>query len=87
MAVLLLLVMMAPGLPASASREVAAGECKAVDRDEIMVCGNRKRDERYRLPVRDGPFDPRSGSRNSSGGRGVESKTLKESAERAARLA
>lgn len=56
---LLFALMLAPDLPAEASREVAVGECKAVDRDEVIVCGNRKRDERFRLP--DGsklPFDP-----------------------------
>ena len=55
----LLAMMLAPNLPAEASREVAVGECKPVDPDEIIVCGSRKRDERYRLPDRsDAPFDP-----------------------------
>ena len=56
---LLLALMFAPDPPAEASREVARGECKAVDKDEIIVCGSRKRDERYRLPDRsNAPFDP-----------------------------
>lgn len=58
-ALLLFALMVAPDLPAEASREVAIGECKAVDRDEILVCGSRKRDERFRLPDRSKlPFDP-----------------------------
>ena len=56
---LLFAMMLAPNLPAEASREVAIGECKLVDSDEIIVCGSRKRDERYRLPDRSKlPFDP-----------------------------
>ena len=56
---LILTMMLAPDLPAEAIRAVAVGECRAVDRDEIIVCGSRKRDERYRLPDRsDAPFDP-----------------------------
>ena len=58
-ALLLLALMLAPDLPTEASREVAIGECKAVDPGEIIVCGSRKRDERYRLPDRSNvPFDP-----------------------------
>ena len=50
---------LATDLSAEASREVARGECKAVDRDEIIVCGNRGRDERFRLPdTAKDPFDP-----------------------------
>jgi hypothetical protein len=59
MAALLLFAMgLAPDLSGQASREVAIGECKTVDPDEIIVCGSRKRDERFRLPDRNGPFDP-----------------------------
>ena len=60
MAVLLLVAMMlAPDLPTEASRAVAVGECKSLDKDEVVVCGSRKRDERYRLPDRNAlPFDP-----------------------------
>ena len=57
---LLFALMLAPDPPAEASREVARGECEAVDKDEIIVCGSRKRDERYRLPDRtNAPFDPK----------------------------
>jgi len=56
---LLFTLMLGADLSADASREVAIGECKAVDPDEIIVCGSRKRDERYRLPDRsNAPFDP-----------------------------
>ncbi|MBA2467202.1 MAG: hypothetical protein H0V46_06330 [Sphingomonas sp.] len=60
MAVALLYAMMLfADLSAEASREVATGECKPLDRNEIIVCGSRKRDERYRLPDRTKlPFDP-----------------------------
>ncbi len=52
-------VMLSPDLSADVSREVAIAECKAVDPDEIVVCGSRRRDERYRLPDRsNAPFDP-----------------------------
>ena len=54
----MLVAMLAADLPAEASREVARGECRPIDKDEILVCGNRKRDERYRMPSRNGPFDP-----------------------------
>lgn len=56
---LILALMLAPNLPAEASREVAIGECKLVDPDVIIICGSRKRDERFRLPDRNGPFDPK----------------------------
>ena len=58
-AFLILALMADPDLAAQASREVARGECKAVDKNEIIVCGSRKRDERYRLPdTSKDPFDP-----------------------------
>ena len=58
-AILFLALLLAPDLPTEASREVARGECKAVDKTEILVCGNRKRDERFRLLDRSNdPFDP-----------------------------
>lgn len=58
-ALILVAMALAIDLPAEASREVLRGECKAVDRDEILVCGNRGRDERFRLPDRSkDPFDP-----------------------------
>ncbi len=41
------------------SESIDAIECKPrPSKDEIVVCGSRKRDPRYRLPERDGPFDP-----------------------------
>jgi len=58
--VLLLLLALgaAPDLSTEVTREVSRQECRAIDSDEIIVCGRRKPDERYRLPDRDGPFDP-----------------------------
>ena len=56
---LLLAAVAAQPDPASeASREVARQHCVAVDKDEILVCGRRRPDERFRLPERNGPFDP-----------------------------
>ena len=46
---LLLVLFLAPDLSAEASREATRGECKALDPTEIIVCGSRKRDERFRL--------------------------------------
>ena len=58
-ALLFIAMMLAPDLSAEASREVAIGECKTVDPKEIIVCGSRKRDERFRLPDQsNAPFDP-----------------------------
>jgi hypothetical protein len=48
----------APDIAAEATREVSRQECRALDPNEIIVCGRRKPDERYRLPDRNGPFDP-----------------------------
>lgn len=59
MSAFLLALLLAPDIPAEASREVARGECRAVDKDEIIVCGNRRRDERFRLPdTSNAPFNP-----------------------------
>ena len=59
MALLLLLALgAATDIAAEATREVSRQECRVVDSNEIIVCGRRKPDERYRLPDRDGPFDP-----------------------------
>ena len=55
---LILLQAAQPDLGASISKEVARQECRQVDADEILVCGRRKADERYRMPDRDAPFDP-----------------------------
>ena len=58
-ALILLALALAADLSAEASREVARGECKSIDKDEVIVCGNRGRDERFRLPDRSkDPFDP-----------------------------
>ena len=52
-------LLLAPDLAAQATREVAAGECKAIDRDEIIVCANRNQRSRFRLPDRSkDQFDP-----------------------------
>jgi hypothetical protein len=59
MLLLLILALAAPAdLNAEASREVARQECRTTDQREILVCGRRQPDERYRLPGRNGPFDP-----------------------------
>jgi hypothetical protein len=59
MSALLLALMLASDLPADATREVARGECKAVERDEIIVCADRNQRSRFRLPDRSKlPFDP-----------------------------
>ncbi len=47
-----------PDIGAAASQEVARQECRPTDKEEILVCGRRRPDERFRLPGRDGPFDP-----------------------------
>ena len=59
MSLLLLLFQTAQIDPGAAiSKEVARQECRQVDKDEILVCGRRKANERYRMPDRDKPFDP-----------------------------
>ena len=41
------------------SDAIDAGECsRRPGKDEIVVCGNRHHDSPFRLPDRDGPFDP-----------------------------
>ena len=54
----LLLAASQPDLGSEASKDVARQSCVPVDREEILVCGRRRPSERYRLPDRDGPFDP-----------------------------
>jgi len=60
MAVLLYLAAAAgsPDIAIAVSEDVARQDCKPLDGEEILVCGRRRPDERYRLPGRDGPFDP-----------------------------
>lgn len=58
MVLLLLLALGGPDIGGEVTRQVSRQECRAVGSDEIIVCGRRKPDERYRLPDRDGPFDP-----------------------------
>ncbi len=59
MSALFLALMLLPDVTAEASREVARAECKAVDKDEVVVCANRNQRSRYRLPdASNDPFDP-----------------------------
>ncbi len=53
----LLLLQAGPDVAGAASREVARQECKAIDREEIVVCGQRGRSP-YRLPEAAPRFDP-----------------------------
>jgi hypothetical protein len=61
---LILLVSLAlagpPALATEVSRAVAAQLCApgAKSGADVVVCGSRKREERYRLSTRDAPFDP-----------------------------
>ena len=56
--VFLLAVAAQPDISAEASREVARQNCVPVDGEEILICGRRRPNERYRMPDREGPFDP-----------------------------
>lgn len=47
-----------PDISGEASKDVARQNCVSTDKDEILVCGNRRPSEKYRMPGRDGPFDP-----------------------------
>ncbi|MCL6684048.1 hypothetical protein [Sphingomonas alba] len=47
-----------PDIGGEATREVLRQNCVPVDKDEILVCGSRRPNEKYRMPGRDGPFDP-----------------------------
>ncbi|MES2904703.1 MAG: hypothetical protein V4696_11000 [Pseudomonadota bacterium] len=59
MSAFVLALLLAPDLPAETSREVARGECKAVDKDEVIVCADRNQRSRFRLPDTSNlPFDP-----------------------------
>ncbi len=53
-----LLLLAAPALSAEASREVDRLFCVRQQSEDAVVCGNRRQQERYRMPNRDGPFDP-----------------------------
>lgn len=56
-----LLLAAEPSLQAEVKRAVDAQTCAtpgAGAADDVVVCGRRKRDERYRLPTRNAPFDP-----------------------------
>jgi hypothetical protein len=53
-----------PGLAVDVKRAVSEQQCKprsTADSDDVVVCGRRSANERYRMPGRDAPFDP-SGS-------------------------
>ena len=54
--VALLLLQAEPDIGTAMSAEVARQECKSLDPDEVLVCGNRRRSP-YRLPERK-QFDP-----------------------------
>ena len=55
----LLLWLMVQSYGDEVRRAVDADRCGRADRQrEIVVCGDRHKNERYRLPDRDGPFDP-----------------------------
>ena len=44
------------------TRRILSGECPRVEPgQEIVVCGRRDEDDRYRLPLRSDRFDPRAG--------------------------
>jgi hypothetical protein len=54
-----LLLALAPTLTQDVSRVVAEQFCAAPGAGaDVLVCGKRRRDERYRMPGRDAPFDP-----------------------------
>ena len=56
---LALLLAPAPGLAGEVERAVAEQLCTRPGRGaDVIVCGSRRRDEKFRMPGRDGPFDP-----------------------------
>ena len=60
-ALILLALAGSPDISAEASRDVMRQNCVPVDREEVLVCGRRRPNEKYRMPDRDGPFDPFGG--------------------------
>ena len=55
---LFLLLAAGPDLSGEVSRDAARQNCVPTGDEEILVCGRRRSGERYRLPVRNAPFDP-----------------------------
>jgi hypothetical protein len=56
-----LLLAAGPAIDSQIKRAVAEQLCAvpgASGGDDVVVCGNRQREERYRMPDRNGPFDP-----------------------------
>ena len=59
MIVTLALSLAAPALAGAVERAVAEQLCRTPRGDaDVTVCGRREREERYRMPGRNGPFDP-----------------------------
>lgn len=57
---LILALQAAPNLSAEATRVVDEQECRTRNDKTIVVCGRRDRNEKYRMPDREAPFDPDS---------------------------
>lgn len=53
-----LLLLAAQDLAGEASREVDRQFCARPRGDEVVVCGDRRQQERYRMPDRNRGFDP-----------------------------
>jgi hypothetical protein len=55
-----LLLLAGPGLASEVNRAVAEQLCArpTTQGADVVVCGNRQRDERFRMPGRNAPFDP-----------------------------
>ena len=60
MAIVIALVLAAaPGFAGAVDQAVAEQLCRSRGSGaDVVVCGRRRRDERFRLPGRDAPFDP-----------------------------
>jgi len=53
-----------PDFAAGVKRVVSDQKCRALDKidtDDVIVCGKRQANERYRMPGRDAPIDPSGG--------------------------